>query len=586
MDEAFPSGGSIDPASFPFLVFNLHRQSATGSLKVEGPAYHKALYFRSGRLLFASSNDPGDQLGSILVETQRITQEQLDDVNSKVGPGSPLAKLLSESGVVSQRELAEAARAKVERIFSDVISYETGSFEFEDGVLPKGAVDLKLSSKRVALAAVRRIEDREFVLRHLGGLDVVLTQTSGDVTDESAILAAQFDGQRSLKEAASLASLEEFDAAKIACAMVFLGWAQTGDAGAPGISLDDGAEPQLDFGGESDSELGLAGPGDPDETMMLGTAGVPQIDTAATMAEGTPASAEPAWPEAVAEPDVEPEEPEPTQAWPSALGDDEESPGSESESESAWPEAIAEDEEAPTLVSSATSESSGAGRAKPTSEDLAALDALLSTKSSHEGPLAPIGKDPSPDWQPQFLSQGGTSRGGRAGSSGRGKVGIVIAAVAGLALAGGGAYWYFVMRPATDSAITSPVASRTTTQPPAPMTLPAVPATTTDPSTEGTPPPPASAGTELAATTPAPPAATTPAPSPTAATPTPAPQPATAGSLEDARRALRSGKLDSAARAFASHARGAGTHTLQVLVACVADTVTKAMKSAARVRES
>ena len=169
MDEAFPLEGAIDPASFPYLVFNLHRQSATGSLKVQGPAYHKALYFRSGRLLFASSNDPGDQLGSILVETDKITQEQLDDVNSKVGPGNPLAKLLSESGIVSQRELAEAARSKVEKILFDVVAYETGTFEFEDGVLPKGAVDLKLATERVAMAAVRRIEDREFVLRHLGG---------------------------------------------------------------------------------------------------------------------------------------------------------------------------------------------------------------------------------------------------------------------------------------------------------------------------------------------------------------------------------------------------------------------------------
>ena len=118
MDEAFPSSGAIDPTSFPFLVFTLHRQSATGSLKVQGVHYHKALYFRSGRLLYASSNDPADQLGSILVETDTITQEQLDDVNSKVGPGNPLAKLLSESGVVSQRELGEAARSKVEKILS------------------------------------------------------------------------------------------------------------------------------------------------------------------------------------------------------------------------------------------------------------------------------------------------------------------------------------------------------------------------------------------------------------------------------------------------------------------------------------
>jgi len=116
--EALPISGQIDPKAFPFLLVDLHRQGATGSLKVEGPTHQKALYLRGGRILFGSSNDPRDQLGAILVESGKVTAEQLEDVNKKVGPGNPLAKALSDSGIVSQRELSEAARAKVERILS------------------------------------------------------------------------------------------------------------------------------------------------------------------------------------------------------------------------------------------------------------------------------------------------------------------------------------------------------------------------------------------------------------------------------------------------------------------------------------
>src|SRR5436190_14449012 len=172
--DALPNRGNIDPKTFPFLLMDLHRQGATGSLKVDGPTYQKALYFRSGRILFGSSNDPRDQLGAILIQDGKITPDQLEDVNTKVGPGNPLAKVLADSGFVNQRELGEAARAKVERILSDVISYDTGTFEFEDGVLPKGAVDLKLSTERLIIAAVRRVSDRGFVLRHLESLETVL----------------------------------------------------------------------------------------------------------------------------------------------------------------------------------------------------------------------------------------------------------------------------------------------------------------------------------------------------------------------------------------------------------------------------
>src|SRR4029079_701951 len=176
--DAFPISGQIDPKAFPFLVVQLHRRGATGSLKVEGPSYHKALYFRSGRVLFGSSNDPRDQLGAILNESGKITPEQLADVNAKVGPGNPLAKVLAHTGFVSQRELSDAARAKVERILSDVLAYTTGKFDFEDGVLPKGAVDLKLATERLVMAAVRRVTDRNFVLRHIDGLDAILGPTA------------------------------------------------------------------------------------------------------------------------------------------------------------------------------------------------------------------------------------------------------------------------------------------------------------------------------------------------------------------------------------------------------------------------
>jgi len=148
-------------------------------------------------------------------------------VNAKVGPGNPLAKVLADSGYVSQRELGEAARTKVERILSDILGYESGGFEFEDGVLPKGAVDLKLVTERLVLAAVKRIAERGFVLRHLGGMNVVLAPASGaslaEIQAEAAPLLAETDGRRSLKDAAARTSLDEFEAAKVACALLFLG---------------------------------------------------------------------------------------------------------------------------------------------------------------------------------------------------------------------------------------------------------------------------------------------------------------------------------------------------------------------------
>ncbi len=264
MAEAFPISGNIDPTTFPFLLMDLHRRGATGSLKVEGPSHPKALYFRSGRILFGSSNDTRDQLGSILIEQGKITVAQLEDVNAKVGPGNPLATVLAGSGFVNQRELGDAARIKVERILSDVIAYTSGSFEIEEGVLPKGAVDLKLSTERLLLAAVGRMSDRTFVLRHLESLGVVLAPASdadarlGEIRAEAQPLIERLDGQRSLKEALALTRLDEFDGAKLACSLLFLGLVTRAAPGAREAAkageddLDLAATARSAFGEESD----------------------------------------------------------------------------------------------------------------------------------------------------------------------------------------------------------------------------------------------------------------------------------------------------------------------------------------------
>ena len=228
MADAFPVSGNIDPLSFPHLLVDLHRHGATGSLKVTGPVHPKALYFRGGRVLFGSSNDPRDQLGAILIDTGRITREQLDEVNAKVGPGNPLAKVLAESGFVNQRELGEAARMKVESILADVLAWTSGSFEFEDGVLPKGAVDLKLSTEKLLLAAVKRVTDRAFALRHVELSSVLEPLADGEsalseVRADVWPLFERLDGRRTLKDAVALTRLDEFEAVKTACAMLFLG---------------------------------------------------------------------------------------------------------------------------------------------------------------------------------------------------------------------------------------------------------------------------------------------------------------------------------------------------------------------------
>ena len=117
-------------------------------------------------------------------------------------------------------------------------------------MLPKGAVDLKLSTERLVMSSVRRLADRNFVLRHLEGLDVVFapslqaTAVVPELDAEAENLLEEIDGSASLKEVAARTRIDEFEAAKIACAMLFLGVIERAQ---PHSKLVPGAPPPAAF---------------------------------------------------------------------------------------------------------------------------------------------------------------------------------------------------------------------------------------------------------------------------------------------------------------------------------------------------
>jgi hypothetical protein len=568
--DAFPVSGSIDPQTFPFVVLEFHRRGATGSLKVEGPTHHKAIYFRGGRMLFASSNDPKDQLGAILIESGKLTPEQLEDVNTKVGPGNPLAKVLSESGFVNNRELSEAARAKVERILSNVIAYEGGSFEFEDGVLPKGAVDLKLPTEKVALAAVRRISDRGFVLRHIDDLEIVLTpnpaaaERLGDLRIEAGGLADHLDSALTLKEAAAAARLDEFDAAKIACALLFLGLVER-------ATHEQGSQEA-----EPASDLPTAG----DELDLSQTARVAftEVDDPGPMTASIPMG-EPE-PQPLFEPSsLTHSEPEP-QLFTTPAGERQEELPPTRDDAAREPESFSPADYSPSwsprpnypetdLEREATplTDTSSASANPPSREDLAALDTLMNARSV-EGPLMPLDKPPAKDggWEPRFASQEpAQSHGGGHGRAILLGIGALLAMGA-LAIA-----WL------NGSGTTAPTTTAATD------VSPATPATTL---TTPTPVPMEPASTlPSAAALPSTPPTTVRPPTPAVPRVTPGvgginePKP----SLAASRTLLQKGQFSEAARGFAANLKGAtkSAYSLQLLVACSEETLQKAVSNVA-----
>ena len=241
--------GSLDQKPVLDLIVELHADNVTGSLKLERPPLQKAVYFRDGQILFAASNDPKDQLASILVEEGKLGPDQMQVAQARVSPGNPLAKVLTELGYISQRELADAARIKVERILTDLYTWTEGTYQFATKSLPKGAIDLELSTPRLMLASIRRVQDWDWVLRQLGSLETVLSPASGLEQlipqvgpDPQAVEVLRLvDGVKTVKQIGAVSALGEFEVCKILAAGIVAGALERSGGATPVISAADDA---------------------------------------------------------------------------------------------------------------------------------------------------------------------------------------------------------------------------------------------------------------------------------------------------------------------------------------------------------
>ena len=269
--------GSLSQKPTLDLIIELYQGGVTGSLKLERAPLQKAVYFRDGQILFAASNDPKDQLASILVEEGKLGPDQMQVAQARVSAGNPLAKVLTELGYISQRELADAARIKVEKILTDLYTWKEGTYQFATKSLAKGAIDLDLSTPQLIYASIGRIQDRDWILRQLGSLDTVLAtgptldnfigDTQAD--DQASEVLRHADGVKSITQIGALSSLGEFEVCKILAAGLVAGALTKagGEAAAPDDAFSIPSEPPTFDPAPSPAKLPIGGA----ETVGLST---------------------------------------------------------------------------------------------------------------------------------------------------------------------------------------------------------------------------------------------------------------------------------------------------------------------------
>ncbi|TMQ03141.1 MAG: DUF4388 domain-containing protein [Deltaproteobacteria bacterium] len=226
--------GASDAA---MLLAKMFAQGATGRIGFRRDEVETIVYFDRGRPVFASSNEPRDRMGELLLREGKITASQLERCQAVVAEsGRRMGEILVDFGYLKRRELLPAVRRHVEDLVYSLFGWDRGSYTI--------AIDAQPSAERIRLSrhpaslileGIRRKLDRTNLERLIGLPSTVIEVRDrdrlggivnlGDLAAEERAALAAFDGQADLAQVARTAGVDIADVLPLAWGLCVLGLA-------------------------------------------------------------------------------------------------------------------------------------------------------------------------------------------------------------------------------------------------------------------------------------------------------------------------------------------------------------------------
>ncbi len=150
--------GTLKEQDLADLVISLQSQKATGSLRLSNGPVTKSIYLKEGQIVFASSNQPEDRLGEVLLRLGKISPEQFFHTTELVSKtGKQHGAILVQEGYLKAHELFEGLRDQIHEIVCGLLLWDEGEFEFIEGDLSKNTIILRIDMVEIVSEALNRI---------------------------------------------------------------------------------------------------------------------------------------------------------------------------------------------------------------------------------------------------------------------------------------------------------------------------------------------------------------------------------------------------------------------------------------------
>lgn len=250
-ERGLPDTGEIarGVSDAAMLLAKMFAQASTGRIafRQDGIAVEKGggekggiekiVFFDQGRPVFASSSEPRDRMGELLVREGKITASQYERCQAVVAEsGRRMGEILVDFGYLKRRELLPAVRRHVEDIVYSLFQWDRGTYHIALDATPSSErIRLSRHPAALVLEGIRRKLDRTSLERLIGSASTVIEVPDrerlggiinlGDLAAEERSALAAFDGNADLSAVARTAGVDVADVLPLAWGLCVLGLA-------------------------------------------------------------------------------------------------------------------------------------------------------------------------------------------------------------------------------------------------------------------------------------------------------------------------------------------------------------------------
>ncbi|MBI5634030.1 MAG: DnaJ domain-containing protein [Nitrospirae bacterium] len=203
------------------IVLGIQRTRKTGVLNIKAEQWKKKIFFKDGEMVFSSSDQEQEQLGAMLLASDRISSRQYQNTLSLAKEtGKSQGAVLVEMRYLTPQELVQAVHQRVEAVIMNLCNVEDAAFSFREEALPRNEiVILKLNTNDLLYRGSRKTEHidafRNRYLRH--HTSVAVSSEAGSILDRLVLetrdkeILTLINRKTSLAEILSVSPLTEED---------------------------------------------------------------------------------------------------------------------------------------------------------------------------------------------------------------------------------------------------------------------------------------------------------------------------------------------------------------------------------------